>query len=316
MNPWRCMKEDLNGPTRLLDPLLETAGNQHRLYHCVSNDLLLFSDYSGQDKNSRFETYSFLIADRSSTIEFFDSIEAFRKKRLNAGEHVSYKRFSQTRHRESFAFFVNAAKMNIKGNLITVAVDKKLNSLLSGHKIEFTEGMDQDAVNSWNSLPKGTAEQTARILHFVSLIVSGLSPEKSDVYWISDNDETLANEERKLAFWNFFTIISSLYLHNNMKQIWIGDSSLNQDCMRIEDALTLPDVAAGSFRDCLNSGLLNAARYPSIWVPDSLISPKAIETLHSFSGHPSTSMKSIFLALESTSSGINAVEYAIPNSAG
>lgn len=312
MKPWRCMNTDMHGPTRLLDPLLEKAGNQKRLSRSYCDDLFLYSDYSGQDKKSSFETYSYLLVDKISIRNYFESIESFRNKRLNTGEHVAYKKFAKRSQQESFRYFIDAAKEKTCGNLITIAVDKRLKSLINGHKIMFKDGMDPIAVKNWNSLPNGTAEQTARIIHFAALIVSGLSPENSSVTWISDKDETIANQNRKDAFWAFFISISSLYLHTNMNKCWLGDSGLNQKCMRIEDALTLPDVAAGSFRECLDSGLANAARYPNLWTPDSMISPKALNTLHRFTCRPTDKLKSIFLALESTSTGMNAFEYIVP----
>lgn len=292
---------------------MKQADDANRLPSFKSDRYTIFSDYSGQHKTSRYQTYSFLIVNRNIADTYHYQARLYRLDNINDGRVVSHKNLRDNKRMIAARNILRLAKLYLSGTLVTIAVDNKLIRLTNGTKIEFAEGMDQGMVKAWNSLPAKTAEQTSRTVHFVSLLISGLLPEDSEVTWITDNDEILNSKKRKTALYKVFKSISSMYLHHNMGNLWLGDANLDNDSKIIEDILCLPDLAAGSFCKCLNEGLLLIATNPRILMPKKSINEKSLSILHSFSSPTWSEMTSFFFVLNSATDGIESYEYLVPN---
>jgi len=160
------------------------ANNPDLLYPITGNKMIIASDYSGQHKEATHESYSFLITSDINLMEWLPRLKVFRNKWLPDGRRLSFKKLNEpVRWRALPAYLETLGQL--KGNLITVMVDRQVDSFISGgpaSAIEvFPDCFPLDAKH-------GTVEKMLRLASFVALILSGLRRENQKSIWISDHD--------------------------------------------------------------------------------------------------------------------------------
>src|SRR5690606_15885909 len=86
-----------------------------------------------------------------------------------------------------------------------------------------------------------------------SLLIAGLSRERQNVLWISDQDAIAANLDRHKQATNAIASVLSGYLPHPLGHIRIGTAQSDDGSKAIEDLLAIPDIAAGAWSEVCNS---------------------------------------------------------------
>jgi hypothetical protein len=263
--------------------------------------IFVSSDYSGQGGQRLFEALSFLLADYELCGAWETMRLLVRSQYLSDGRRISYKTLRDGKRRRALLPFLNAAD-NIPGLMLTILIDRRIRSLFSETgKL----GMDQPLLRDYAHWPGGVLEKALRVAHFVGLFVAGLSSRHQDLWWLTDEDDIVANEQRLREFVNLFGGISSQYLKHEMGHCRIGTTKLDKGKRNWEDLASIPDLVAGALcevitechkRDTIPGGEI-------MHTPPDDLSSKANEIMNWFSDNTQPLKRAVYLIRESTTSG-------------
>ncbi|GFZ79485.1 hypothetical protein GCM10011497_04610 [Elstera cyanobacteriorum] len=198
MAVWKHIIDRRSGYLFNLSESLRIAENQYHdmLASVDSGAMIIASDYSGQHKEASHEAYSFLVTTDEALREWLPSLIEFRKQWLPDGRRISYKKLNEPVRWRALPAFLNTVG-NLKGNLITVLIDKRIGSfMLGGPEAIIRSFPDCFDVNS----NRGTVEKMLRLASFVAFILAGLRSENQISNWISDHDEALDSHDKREKF--------------------------------------------------------------------------------------------------------------------
>jgi hypothetical protein len=263
-----------------------------------SQCLLCASDYSGQHKTARFETYAFVVVDLASWRRWEELRLAVRSGEVTA-RTMSFKGLNDELKRRALPGFLDAAE-ELHGVVAVIAVDKDIGSLFGrSRKFDFSE------LAEFREYGPDTFERLLRTVHFLSLFIAGLSYPYQDVFWFTDADAIAANERRVRTLTGVFGHIVSHYLSHNLRHLRCGTSATcDNGSMQVEDLCALADLSAGAVCELLCSTAANSC------VPSSpLITPVSKETsrksryIGAWLARPRKRLNRLMLILESQPPG-------------
>ncbi|HEX6441626.1 MAG TPA: hypothetical protein VF007_05515 [Stellaceae bacterium] len=198
------------------------------------------SDYGGDHKSSRFNAYCFLIADETPS-RWAVERRRVRQKYLSDGRRMSFKRLGDPQRQQALVPFLEAAD-TLNGHLIGVLVDKKLKPLSTGKNTLQLWTTLVGLSGKWNI---HAFESMARKAHFFALCVAQWSRPRSDITWITDEDEFVANDARLDDAQKFAARLMSLYTDHPLGVFAMNSTAIDTHDRGFEDFVAIPDLAAG-----------------------------------------------------------------------
>lgn len=260
-----------------------------------ASTILVGSDYSGQHATSQFEALCFLFADADRMGLWIDSQKLLRKQFLPDGRRLSYKALNDRHRSTALPHFLKATDL-LSGLLVVVLVDKSIESLFkSSGKIESSDA----EIRSLAHWAPHVVERLLRVCHFASFFLAGLSRERQNVLWITDQDEIAANVEKHGELVSTFGRISSHYLSHNLGHLRIATTASDTGKRDVEDFVAIADLAAGAICQTLNTyHRLGIPPVPGVTLPiPNGIESKVLRLMNWFSDS-SGSLKRLVLAFE------------------
>jgi hypothetical protein len=110
----------------------------------------------------------------------------------------------------------------------------------------------------------GVVERLLRICHLVSFILAGLSTERQDVIWITDQDDIVANINRHTEFVSAFGRVASHYLQHSLGHLRIATTASDTGKRDIKDLVAIADLGVGAVCDVMSNyrtqGVMPASR--------------------------------------------------------
>ena len=218
-----------------------------------SSQLFVTSDYGGEHKAAKYETYSFAYVTDTSWPRFEARRKHFREKHHLSNRSFAFKKLGDRRKLDAIDSFL-ALFDDLIGISTTVLVHKKVGSLFDQSGLNDAA----EAATMWpdTEITTATFEKLLRIVHFNSFFLAGLIGEHQNLFWLTDQDAIAANEERLEIFADIFSIVFSNYLRtkeNELKfplgQIQCGTTASDNGTLQIEDLAALPDLVAGAVTD-------------------------------------------------------------------
>jgi hypothetical protein len=163
---------------------------------------------------------------------------------------MSYKRLGDASRQKALVPFL-ATAADLDGHLVAIAVDKRKKWLS-------TVPDSAEVIRKWFGL-KGAwhplaLEGMMRKAHFLSILVSLCSRPYTNVTWITDNDEFVANETRHDDALLATARLTSLYVPHPMGTLRLNTTGQDPELFDFEDVCAIPDLAAGMLSDTV-SGL-------------------------------------------------------------
>jgi hypothetical protein len=183
--------------------------------------------------------------------EWLPSLVAFRNYWLPDNRRISFKKLNEpVRWRALPAFLETAEKL--RGNLITILIDRKVGSFISGGAVAAIEAFPDCFPDN---AKHGTVEKMLRLASFVALILSGLRRENQESKWISDHDEALDSHEKRESFARLASYLTfGLTGWQRAADHMFGTTESPLAPNWSEDIAALPDIVAGAY--CQMSGFL------------------------------------------------------------
>jgi hypothetical protein len=220
-----------------------------QLPHLLGPTIALMSDYGGEHRTSRYDTISILAFDSEARGEWEYRRRQIRSKILKDSRRMSFKNLADCRRKQALLPFLSAAN-TINGVCATFVIRKEIKHLCSlpEHFNEFQKHVNLEG--SWNSK---SFDRVIRLVHFVSLLIAGLSHPKQNVYWISDEDCLFANTRCSQDVVNLATYFTSHYVKYPLGELGIGTTQIDEADLGLEDLTAVPDLVAGGLAEIATS---------------------------------------------------------------
>lgn len=216
----------------------------------------VISDFGGEHHDAHFTTYSFLIFSYNKIGPFIEQIEKLRRKHkiLEPYSEFKFKDLKYGPRSRALPDFLHAIDNLIHGSLITVAIERKIETVFGPSKkvvhpyIE--EHLASLGLGSW----KGeTGEKALRICHSIAIFTALTTYENQRLLWYCDNDSINDNgQERSFEdTQKLFSLTLGMYCKHKFDLIGFGKSFEKKS--HLDDLLSVPDFAAGVIHDVLKS---------------------------------------------------------------
>ena len=212
----------------------------------VSPSIFIGVDTSGEHKLAKCQVISFILCDMSKLGEWFQTVSTIREIHRLGNRIISYKKLSDIKRFRALNSFLISAN-NLQGILITIAIDKSIDSLFEPDG--WTEFASQEP-DIFGIYKRPSLEKFMRIVHFGSFFCAGLAGTNQDILWISDEDDILPNDKRILLVREIIAGISGSYFNSKMGHLRYGVSRSPQN-QKTEDLLSIADLAGGAIADHL-----------------------------------------------------------------
>ncbi|EJT03082.1 hypothetical protein RCCGE510_23159 [Rhizobium sp. CCGE 510] len=169
---------------------------------------------------------------------------------MSDGRTMSYKRLDDPLRQRALIPFLEAAA-NLDGHLVAIAVDKR-KKWLSTTKDLGTDLRKVLQLNaSWNSL---ALESMFRKVQLTAILLSIWSRPYTNVTWITDEDEFVANGTRHDDALQATARFCSFYSAHPMGVLRLITTGQDPDKLNYEDLCAIPDLAAGMLSE-ISTGL-------------------------------------------------------------
>jgi len=205
-----------------------------------TNRLLVTSDYAGEHRSATHLIYCYLVVGGGAR-GWFQAIGSARAGLLPDGRRMAYKRLDDSLRQKALAPFLRAAA-NLDGHLVAIAVDKRKKWLSTApgvaQRLQKAFGLNA----SWN--PR-SLEAMMRKVHFLSIILSLWSGPYTNLTWITDQDEFVANDARHDDALVAAARVSSFYVPHPMGVFALNTTGQDQEAPEYEDLCAVPDLTAG-----------------------------------------------------------------------
>ncbi len=249
---WRSIKDNNFGLSKRISDemyLVATIKPENLLNIRDFQACCITSDYSGSHKESKYNTYSFLLGDIPKFSLWDQKRSKFRKEKFHDIEKVSFKNFNKKWYSKLLPEFLSIAN-NYEGILFNFIIEKKIKNIvkydISPNKFpEFVYAVN----NSWNNK---SFERLSIIATLGSILVRGLSASDHDVFWITDQDEIAPNSEKHDHAGHLITHYLGRYFPEKKGKLIFLTTESKIDEYMFDDLVSIPDVAAGALCEYFN----------------------------------------------------------------
>ena len=220
--------------------------------HFNNDTIAVFSDFSGDSKESLYYTYSFLFGSHDHFSFFNGKMGEIRKKyKLDSPfVEIAFKQLHYGPIKRALKDYLIAANNLIPGLLLTIIIDKKVHSILVENTKntlnELQATIKEKGLGEWD---RRVAEKLLRITHIIGYFCALLSKPKQKIFWMTDDDEIVPNKEKALALFELWRGTLEYYAPHDYGTIgatapcYFEDSDTKDKLM---DILSLTDLIAGS----------------------------------------------------------------------
>jgi hypothetical protein len=178
------------------------------------SDIIVVSDYGGEHQQAGFHAYGFLIFDWQSSNKWWVQSSAVRGRFLAArDEEMAYKKLSNGNPERSAAKssalrpLLEAAN-ELNGIALTFLVSRRVESVLEKGGIQHLQTIC-DNLCVWRP---ATVEKLYRIEVFLAFLLAGLCLPEQRIYWLTDDDEIVANPDRIPTARKMLNVLSNFHV--------------------------------------------------------------------------------------------------------
>ncbi len=279
---------------------------QRQLWHAqphpfAGRDLIITSDYGGEHSSATHRVYAFLISQKVPPA-WFKAMEQIRLTLLTDGRRMSFKRVVDQTRMDALVAFLDAADA-LTGHLVVVAVDKRIKHLVCppDEFERFRTAFDLKA--QWNRLG---FEDMARKAYFLTICLSIWAAPNMDLEWITDQDQSVANDLRLDDFQRTAARLISLYLQFPMGAFAMNSTAIDGPDRLYEDLCAIPDLVAGMGSD-VSAAISGSGGLPLNGVSRVASLSEKAETIASWFWWPFPGVKRTMLSIEHGGGGPHSI---------
>ncbi|HDS1059330.1 hypothetical protein [Pseudomonas putida] len=212
----------------------------------------VFSDFGGEHKGAGFNTYSFLIIAYDKITPFIEATEQLRRKHgiLEPFSEFSYKDLNYGPRQRALNEFLHITETLLHGALITLVVDKKIETLFGTDRKSISESVKQEFsrldLGNWKF---ETAEKALRICHAIAFFASLTTHSNQRLLWYCDNDPVNENTNFFNDTKKILNYTAGFYLKHSFEILGFAKSFEGKS--HLDDLLSISDFAAGVIQDLM-----------------------------------------------------------------
>lgn len=216
-------------------PELKTLGNE---------SIAIFSDYGGEHKGSKYNSYSFLFCGWNHCYHISKALKTVREKYdLNRNE-ISFKNLEYGPTFRALDEYLETIDRNVYGFSLTILIDRNLRSLFIGNEnIHLLREIENAGLGRWH---KKAAEKLMRILHIIGYVLPLIADSNQKVIWMSDKDPVIQNSEMFNNALGLLKAVLKVYSDNKYKQIGGAKLPFEDKDIHTMDLLSITDLIAGA----------------------------------------------------------------------
>jgi hypothetical protein len=240
----------------LFSHLLANAVSELKELPDFSDDtkIAVMSDFSGEHKGARFNTYSFLLMAYNKVGPFTTKIRELREEYclLEPYSEFAFKDLAYGPRSRALPQFLHLVDNFIHGAVITVAIDKRIGTVFGSSKREAYASIEKQLGDMGLGQWKGaTAEKMLRICHTMAFFMALPTQDKQRFLWYCDQDAINENaQDRRFEHLQaIFGRVLGMYCANDYDIVGFAKSFQNKS--HLDDLLSIPDFAAGVIQDLL-----------------------------------------------------------------
>jgi hypothetical protein len=215
-------------------PELKTMGNQ---------TTSIFSDYGGEHKSSKYNSYSFLFCGWDHS---WAAGEEFEKIRLKYGLNKTELSFKDLRYgpaNRALDDYLKTLNTYVYGFSFTLLVEKNIDQLFfGGSNKHLLKKIEEHGLGKWK---KKNGEKLMRILHIISYVLPLIADSNQKIFWMTDDDSIAANEEMSSNAFQLLEAVLKIYTDNKY-QLIEGAKPFKERDVYTMDLLSMTDLVAGS----------------------------------------------------------------------
>lgn len=214
----------------------------------------IFSDYGGEDKASKFATYSSLICGWELVAPFEHMMRRTRARHDLGDKEIAYKDFGMGQVRRALPDYLRALD-TVPGFLLTIAIDKRLTSVFGSDVVSVRQFLEQSMHDAGFSPRKPfVLEKLLRIVHMNAFLTALLARSGQKIFWMSDHDAIAPNEALHRETLDLFQRALGIYVRPHTEYAMIGGGApFKERYLTTLDLLSAADVAAGAFAQRLTT---------------------------------------------------------------
>ena len=203
----------------------------------TEENVLIGSDYAGQNKKYKYLTYAYIISEQHTWA--WDELRwNYRQQHIPDDRRLSFKRFGKSNNPSALAYFLDMATL-LNGHIVVFAFEKSLARCLPPIR---PDRRDFDLEARWK--PAALEEATRKAL-LLALLSDQYVPQHCSMDWITDDDPSISNDlmlsdvQRMAA-----TLIGAF---SSTPRGFFGIGTTGRDCQHMyrEDFVAIADFAAG-----------------------------------------------------------------------
>jgi hypothetical protein len=238
----------------------EKITNQHTKYKTLllpdlskSNTLSVYSDYGGEHKESKYQTYTYLFHGYDSIQLFNQRIIEIRKSYniYDPYKEISFKSLNHGPLKAALPEILTAANNFINGLLVTILVDKRINSTfglnIKENRKEINRQLEAQNMRIWKDK---VFLKLLYIIHTISYFSKLLGTKGQKFFWMTDNDSIVANEIMKKSCAQLLVNLMAEYTEPEYFSFF-GYATPFEDNREIDftSLLSISDLVAGAISD-------------------------------------------------------------------
>lgn len=225
--------EYANGNFQL--PEMNTMGNE---------SIAIFSDYGGEHKGSKYNSYSFLFCSWNHTYPIVNDLKKIRNKFNLVKKEISFKSLSHGPTSRVLDDYLNTLNKDVHGFLLTVLIEKNISPLFVGKENEYLlQEIENMGLGRWH---RNTAEKLMRIMHLIGYILPLIANSSAKIIWMSDKDPVIQNNEMFENALKILPKVLKIYSNNEYKNLGGAQLPFDNKDIYTMDLLSITDLVAGS----------------------------------------------------------------------
>lgn len=256
--------------------------------------ILIFSDYSGQSRDSKYHSYSFLLADIDKSTNALRQLASTRQKYNLHKRHFSYKSLNDKKRAAAQSAFASALR-DVHGQVITYAISKSLPHLF---RPSDAPGPDTTLSEFAARYKRKTQTHLARILHFLSISIAGMSSPGQHIFWFTDVDDIAPEQDWLHGLCELAGNMSSHYLQHELGHFRVGTTRSDDGTLLLEDLCAVPDLFAGSIAEILSNQSTTGQPFNPFVRASPDAKPKAVNTIKLLWNKPDQNLRSCCVCID------------------
>lgn len=222
----------------------------------ADRSIAVMSDFGGEHHGAQFNTYSFLILALNKVGPFKKQTEDLRRRHkiLEPFSEFKFNKLTSGPRSRALPEFLRLVDGLIHGAIVTIAIDKKIDSVFGGLRKEIFPAMEEQlfamGLGRWRGT---TAEKVLRVCHVVAIFVALLTKAGQHVFWYCDSDaiNETARERGFPQMQKIFLHALAMYSKHQLGTMGFGKSFEHKSYL--DDLLSVTDFAAGIVQDLLTA---------------------------------------------------------------